>query len=111
MGKVTTVIVLAMACVLLAGCAGFMQAPVVPPLGFVFTDYKAPLDADYAGANLGSKVGTASTMNILGLVALGDASVKTAAGSSGISAVQCADYEFFNVLGIYSKFTLIVYGD
>ncbi len=103
-------VVVALACVLLTGCAGFVQARVVPPLGFVYTEYKAPLDIDYGNTPIRTKKGIASTQNVLGIVAFGDASVKAAAEDGGITTVDHVDYEFFNILGVFSKFTTIVYG-
>lgn len=93
------------------GCAGIAQAPVVPPMGFVFTNTRAPMDIDLNNTDLGSKRGTAESVSILGLVSIGDASIYAAAKSNNITTVKHADYEMFNVLGIYSRFTTIVWGD
>ena len=40
-----------------------------------------------------------------------DASVKTAAAKGGVGKVQYADYEFFNVIGVYQKTTVVVEGE
>jgi len=96
----------AMLVVLLAGC---FTAPVIPPTGLVYSNYKAPLDPDVQGSSLG-KTGKAGAMSILGLVALGDCSTEAAAQDAGISTVTHADYQFFNILGVYQQFTTIVYG-
>ncbi len=93
------------------GCAGFLSAPVVPPLAFVYTGVEAPLDTELERTNLGSKRGQASVVNILGIVSTGDASAKAAAEDGGIQTIHHADYEFFNVLGVFSRYTTIVYGD
>lgn len=90
------------------GC--MLTAPVVPPVAFVYTDVKAPLDVDANNTAVTGKKGTASTMNILGIVATGDASIKAAAEDGGITRVEHADYEYFNVLFVFSKYTTIVYG-
>jgi hypothetical protein len=87
-----------------------MVAPVVPPPALV-QNYKAPLDIDNDETQLGSKLGTSSTQNILGLVSWGDGSTRAAAQNGGISTIRSADYEFYSVLGIYSKYTTIVHGD
>ncbi|MFN0058150.1 MAG: TRL-like family protein [Planctomycetota bacterium] len=94
-----------------SGCAGFVSAPVVPPLGWVYTQVHAPLDVDYMNTDLGSKKGSAETMNILGLIAMGDASIGKAAMNGNIKTVKHADYEMFNILGVYSRFTTHVHGD
>jgi len=98
-------------CALILPLAGCLTAPVMPPPGMVYTDYKAPLDHNLEGNPVGSRSGSAETMSILGLVALGDASVATAARNGGVSRVHHADYEYFNVLGIYQKYTTIVHGE
>jgi hypothetical protein len=57
------------------------------------------------------KTGKASTTSILGLVAWGDAGVHTAARKGGLTKVHHADYEYFTVLGVYTQFTIWVYGE
>ena len=106
-----TIRILEVLCASLVGCAGFYVAPVVPPPGFVYTEYRAPVDIDAANSPITGKRGTAYSENILGLVAWGDASVKAAADSAGIRKVEHIDYEVFNVLGVYSKFSVVVYGE
>lgn len=92
--------------IMLAGC---LVAPVQPPYGIVINNYKAPLD--YGARSVSSSSGSASTMSILGLVALGDGSINKAASNGGLKKVTGVDYEYFNVLGIYQKYTTIAYGD
>ena len=99
------------ACLMLCGCAGWARTPVIPPVGFVYTGYKAPLDVDYDDTKISSKKGTASTINVLGLVGVGDCSARAAAEDGGITTVHNADYEMLSVLGVFSRFTTIVYGD
>jgi hypothetical protein len=102
------VLTTAAALALVAGC---FTAPVVPPVGFVFTNSQAPLDVDMNQTQLGSKTGKASVISILGLFSFGDASTATAARDGGITTIRHADYEFLNVLGIYQSFTTVVRGD
>ena len=104
------IVVLGLVCVTLTGCAG-MVAPLVPPPAFVFTSITAPLDLDYDNTPVPSKKGTASTINVLYLVAVGDASARAAAEDGGITTIQNADYELLSVLGVFSKYTTIVYGE
>ena len=96
---------------LLSGCAGFLVAPVVPPPGLVYSDIKAPLDVGLDNTDLGSKVGVAETVSIMGLWATGDASIKAAADPGNITTVKHIDYHLFNVMGFYSRFVTTVYGD
>ena len=98
--------------VLTVSSLGCMVAPVVPPTALVYTGFEAPLDVDFEDqTELGSKKGEASTMNILGLVSWGDASSANAARDGNLQTIRHADYRFLSVLGIFSRYTTIVYGD
>jgi hypothetical protein len=99
--------VLALFMVGLCGCA--YRAPVVPPVGIVYTNHRAPLDVEYHDTTLGKR-GTASSHSVLGLVAWGDASAEAAASAGGIKTIEHADLEYLNVIFIYQRFTTIVYG-
>lgn len=92
----------------LTGC---LRAPFVPPQGIAFSQTKAPLDVDFNDTQIASmNRGTSEVINILGLFSFGDASAKTAAENGRISTIVHADYEHFNILGIFQKTTVIVYG-
>nr|HPL82786.1 TRL domain-containing protein [Candidatus Omnitrophota bacterium] len=58
-----------------------------------------------------SRVGTAKSTSILGLVATGDSSIKTAASNGGIKTIKYVDYDAKNILGLYGEYTTTVYGD
>jgi hypothetical protein len=88
-----------------------MVAPVVPPIGIIYTGMSAPLDTDLMTTELGAKQGRSSSSDILFLVAWGDASTAAAARSAGITKIRHADYEYTNVLGIYQSYTTVIYGD
>ena len=109
----TRVLCLALVAVLLVGAVGcgLYSAPVVPPTGWAYSKIKAPLDADYGNTSLGSKTGVAEMQNILGLISTGDCSIQAAAAQGKLTTIHHADYEYFNVLGVIQKFTVIVYGD
>lgn len=89
---------------------GCMVAPVVPPSGGVYNNITAPLDVDVESTKMYSKRGESSSISILSLVAVGDAGIAAAAKNGGITIVEHADYNYFNILGIYQKYTTIVYG-
>ena len=92
---------------LLSGC---LSAPFEPPVGLVSV-IKAPLSTE-GNWEMGSKSGESSSISILlGLVAVGDCSISTAAEAGGVSKVNHVDYEYRNILGIYQKATVIVYGE
>ncbi len=94
-----------------AGCAGFMRAPVVPPLGGFFNNTTAPLAINLDKVDLADvKSGEAKIHCILGLATWGDGSIQAAAKAGQVQTVHHADYRFFNVLGVYSCYTTVVYG-
>jgi hypothetical protein len=95
---------------------------VTPAKGILFTLYRAPMmcrmDAP-GGIPCGSdlKHGTTSahgfvlpeTFEILS-IGWGDAQLDAAAREGGIQTIYYADYEFLEVLGIYRRATVHVYG-
>lgn len=95
----------------LTGCAGYYSAPVVPPGGWAYSNISAPIGTDPDTNPVGSKVGTATSTSILGLVAMGDCSVNAAAQAGGLKNVNHVDYEFTNILGVYSTFTVRAHGE
>jgi hypothetical protein len=42
---------------------------------------------------------------------MGDASISAAAQNGGITRIHHVDHETMNILGIYAKYTTIVYGE
>jgi hypothetical protein len=99
---------LACSALLMTAC---LVAPVVPPQGFVYTGYKAPLDLDQNKTAVAAKTGRASTVSIFGIIAWGDASIDAAARDGGIQTIESADYAFTNVFGLYQQYTTIVHGN
>jgi len=97
---------------LLGGVAGStlgcIAAPVVPPLGMIYTDVHAPLAPR---GDVGTRRGSSQVTSILGLISIGDASVKAAAANGNIREVKLVDYEYTNVLLIFQRYTTVVYGD
>jgi hypothetical protein len=91
--------------VLLSSCA-IVKSPVV---GLIYTDVKAPFAVTNNSGS--SKVGTAEATSILGLVAQGDASIETAAKAAGITKIHHIDEHVTGILGVYSKYQLVVYGE
>ena len=96
------------------------NAPVIPPLGWLYTSYKAPLEVNYQGSDFGTRVGRAKTHYICipGIItgipidiAWGDAAMRDAAKDGGITHVKGADYEFLQVIGLYAELTVHCYGD
>ena len=110
MSKLVSLVVVGCLLVLFsAGCA--LVAPVVPPQGFIYSQTRAPITTDFVNSPVGSKHGQASAESILSLVAMGDCSIQAAAKDGNIKTITHVDYEFFSVLGLYTKTTVIVYGE
>jgi len=103
MKKLGLAVVLLSLTVMLVGCA----TPF--PYGIIYTEIKSPIAAD--GGVSYSKIGTAKSVSILGLVATGDASIKAAAANGRITTVKYVDYDVKNILGIYGEYITTVYGD
>ncbi len=89
----------------LSGCA-VARAPVS---GFLYTNVKGPVLATQRP--MSPKVGTAEAKSILGLIAIGDASIQEAAQKAGITRISHVDYEAYSILGIYASYTVYVYGE
>jgi hypothetical protein len=88
-----------------SGC----MAPMSPVSGMFYMDVKAPMIA--TSNTKGKKVGEASVKSILGVYAVGDASIEAAAKAGGITKISAVDYKSKTILGIISTFTTVVYGD
>lgn len=105
---------LAVAAVAVVGLSttGCLTAPVVPPTGIIYSGFQAPLDYENADSAVSPtlKSGKASSHNVLGLVAWGDSSLEAAAADGGIATATTADYDYFNVLFVYQRYTTIVRG-
>ncbi len=95
--------------VAMSGCV--MWAPVIPPLGAVFTATSGPIDTDVDQTTIGNRSGSASSVCVLGMFAFGDASISAAAEDGNLSTVNHVDYSYLNVLYLFQSFTTIVYGD
>lgn len=102
-----TLICLCFLATLFSGC--MIVTPRDTVHGSLYSDYKGGLVAT-SNPN-SSKVGKAFVTSILGLVATGDGSIETAAKNGGITKIHHVDHEVYNVLGIYAKFTTVVYGE
>jgi len=59
----------------------------------------------------GSRSGQSDCMSVLGLIAIGDASVEAAMKNGNISKVATVDHETFSILGLFASFKTKVTGD
>ncbi len=103
--------ILLLCVVLLYGCAALYIAPVVPPQGGMFSFISAPLDTNVSDTEIGSKTGSSSAHSLLGMIAFGDCSIDAASREGRLTKINHADYKFVNVLGVYTRFTTVVYGE
>lgn len=106
MSKLLKASALAASVVLVTGCA-MARSPVGN--GGLFTDVKGSESA--GAANSGYKSGSSCAVNILGLVAYGDASAHTAASNGGVGKIHSVDYKTNTILGVWARTCTIVYGE
>ena len=78
-------------------------------VGAIYTGTTQP--AAVTSNELGTKVGTAKCTSILGGAAYGDAGINQAAKNANITKISHVDVKTFSVLGIYTTFEYIVYGE
>ena len=115
---------MAMACVLLVGCASNNQQstiagtePFQPPSACLFTQVKAPLSTKFQDAPVCAKKGEAAAQFLyvpctyVMCISWGGCDVDTAAKNGNLSKVEYADYEYLSVLQIYKKTTVTAYGE
>ena len=91
---------------LLSGCA----TAVSPVTGSLYTNVRAPLLVTDS-SDKPTKVGRATMRSILGIYAVGDASVEAAVKNAGITRIHHVDYQTQSILGVMADFTVIVYGN
>ena len=89
------------------------RTPVLPPYGgpWGFNQTTFPVDVNYEQNSIGDKIGSSSSTNILWLFAFGNASIREAARKGGITRVDHVDAKALNILGVYSEYEIIVYGE
>ncbi len=87
-------------------CTGCFKTPVA---GGIYTDIKDGMAV--TGNAASTKVGTAEIKGYAGVVALGDASIQAAARDAGITRIHHVDYQTKSYVGLYTIYTVIVYGD
>ena len=98
-----SLVVGACAVVLLGGCT-----MVTPVNGSLYTAVTGPVAVGNATGS--DKMGEATSTGILGF-ATGDSSIEKAMQNGGITKVHHVDCKVQNILGIYAKYTTVVYGE
>jgi hypothetical protein len=90
---------------LLAGCGVMAHGPVT---SLITLDQMGPVAMGSASSS--PKVGRAQAYGIL-VYSTGDASIRAAMRAGGITRVHHVDSETMNIMGVYSTYTTIVYGE
>ena len=106
MKRISTIAFVALLAIGVAGC---LSAPFQPPGGVVSVT-TAPLSTE-GNWDVGTKSGKSSSFSVLGLYASGDCSIATAARNGWLKKIGHVDYAYVNVIGIWQKATVIVYGE
>src|SRR5258708_3694866 len=108
MKKLSIVAVLASLVVMfMSGCAGI--SPVSGgSMGMVYTQTSAGVAVGSASGS--DKVGTATSTAIV-CFATGDSSISAAMAAGGITKIHHVDCKITSVLGVYAKYTTVVYGE
>lgn len=91
------------------GCASGGASINRPAPGCLYSDMTGSI-----GTGPGTKTekkGKACATNLMGLIASGDASVAAARSNGSITRVATVDYDYFNILSVYTKSCTIVRGD
>jgi hypothetical protein len=81
---------------------------VSPVNGSLYTEVTGPVAVGSAAGS--AKKGEAKATGIVG-VALGDCSIEAAMKAGGITKVHHVDTKIRNILGVYTEYTTIVYGE
>ena len=104
--KIAMLLAIAVAGVLVSGCASISKAPILGPITL---DQKGPVTGVDNSVKC-EKVGRATAKGIL-IFSLGDASIKAAMENGGIKKVHHVDSEHMNILMAYATYTTVVYGE
>jgi hypothetical protein len=95
----------------LSGCAGvaFVGRPVIGTTSlYASTSAREFINEQ---TRLGTKSAEGCVTSILGIVTTGDATASDAARKANISRITHVDHKFENILGIYAKYCVTVFGD
>ncbi|MBI2712470.1 MAG: hypothetical protein HYX41_06405 [Bdellovibrio sp.] len=93
--------------ILASGCA---TTGAYSPTGYAWiSDHKDALLV--TSKETGNKTGRACSKNILGFIALGDASVDAAKREGNITSVSSVDMEYTNIIGVYGSACAVVRGN
>src|SRR5271170_7133371 len=103
------IVSVAMACAVMfmSGCA-MVGGGAGGSYGAIYTSTSGAVAVGTAAGS--DKVGTATSTAII-CFATGDSSIKAAMDSAGITKIHHVDCKVMSVLGVYAKYTTVVYGE
>ncbi len=78
-------------------------------MGAAYVDATAPIAA--TSNNVGKKVGTSSSTNVLGIVHTGNGGINKTIKDGGIKKISHVDQNKTSVLGFFTTYKTIVYGE
>ncbi|RJP76149.1 MAG: TRL-like protein family [Candidatus Zixiibacteriota bacterium] len=107
--RTTLILIILSSALLLSGCAVAL-GPQVGTFGVLYTGISGPVAAT-SMTDVYTKGGSATYVNVLGLVAVGNASIEKAMRNGGITKIHHVDYATTGVLGLFSTTKVMVYGD
>jgi|GEM_PF-123315 len=116
--KLLLILTLTAASSLMSACAqlAYTEAPVAVPFGALYQQTKAPLSYK-TPFQVSDKVGRAYTsyighpaMPVLS-VSIGDGGIQAAAKSAGITKIHHIDYARTNILNVFTRIEVFVYGE
>lgn len=102
--KLLTILLGLVSGLVVSGCA--VAAPGIVT-GGIYSGYTV---GSSVGPGSGAKTGEACAMSILGVVAIGDASIDAAKAAGGVAQVASVDHHAFSILGIYGTLCTEVKG-
>ncbi|MFC1736864.1 TRL domain-containing protein [Candidatus Hydrogenedentota bacterium] len=134
MNKLPTIVLAIILALAANGCFSTHYSPVkpyppaiqlptpAPELSFqLYRHVRAPLTVDFDDTPTGTKHGKSSGSVYLDLILLdssghqtvvgGDCNIENAAKNGEISEVFYAEYEYFNLLGLFARYSVHVYGE
>lgn len=93
---------------LLHGC---YTAPIETPPGILFSDISSTVSTDMNRTPVSVAEGRARSYSVLGIIAWGDSSLTAAAREGKLKYVTHLDFEYYNILFCYQRFTLVARGE
>ena len=89
----------------------FSSCASTAPQGILFTDVRLPLTTGNAPETASAKMGVSVSHSLLNLIATGDSSITAACANGGIKKIHHVDWEASSLLGLFSTYKCVVWGE